>query len=99
MGIRREEVRHVAELARLELPEDELERVAAELSAVLDYVRALDRLDLEGCEPPSFASPLSPLREDRVDERRLAPGEALAMAPQADGSFFVVPPVVENLEP
>jgi aspartyl-tRNA(Asn)/glutamyl-tRNA(Gln) amidotransferase subunit C len=99
MGIRREEVRRVAELARLELRDEDVDRVAAELSAVLEYVRALDRLDLAGCEPLSFAPGESPLREDGPDERRLAAADALAMAPQAEGQFFVVPAVLENLEP
>ncbi len=99
MGIRREEVQHVAELARLEVRDEDIDRVAAELSTVLDYVRALDRLDLGGCEPLSFASPRAPLREDATDARRLSPDEALAMAPRIEGRFFLVPPVVENVEP
>ncbi len=99
MGIRREEVRHIAELARLEVPEEDLDRRAAELSAVLEYAEALRRLDLAGCEPLSFASPEEPLREDRSDGRRLSRDEALAMAPEVEDRFFVVPPVVENLEP
>ena len=99
MGIRREEVRHVAELARLEVREEELDRVAAELSAVLDYVQTLSRLDLTGSEPLSFASPETQLREDSPDGRRLAPEQALAMAPEVEGSFFIVPPVLEDPEP
>jgi aspartyl-tRNA(Asn)/glutamyl-tRNA(Gln) amidotransferase subunit C len=99
MAIRREEVRHVAELARLELPEEELDLVAAQLSAVLEYVRALDRLDLANCEPLSFAPSESLLREDGPDGRRLAAADALAMAPEVEDGFFVVPAVVENLEP
>ena len=96
MAIRPDEVRRIAELARLEIREEELDRVAAELSAVLEYAQALKRLDLAGCEPSSFAPPAEPLRADEPEERRLSPREALAMAPEAEGGFFVVPPVVEG---
>ncbi|HVP13895.1 MAG TPA: Asp-tRNA(Asn)/Glu-tRNA(Gln) amidotransferase subunit GatC [Terriglobales bacterium] len=99
MRIRPEEVRRVAELARLEVRDEDLEHRAVELSAVLEYVEALRRLDLAGWEPLSFASPDAPLREDRPDGRRLSAREALAMAPESDGRFFTVPPVVENVEP
>ena len=96
MAIPRDEVRRIAELARLELGEEELERVAGELAAVLDYARALQRLDLAGCEPRSLVAPGTALRADGPDGQGLAPDDALAMAPEAEGGFFVVPPVVEN---
>jgi len=99
MAIRRDEVLRIAELARLEVPDAELERVAAELSAVLEYAQALNRLDLAGCEPLGFAPAGAPLREDAPDGRQLGAERALAMAPEAEGGFFVVPPVVENLAP
>ena len=99
MAIRREEVERIAELARLEIPEERVERVAAELSAVLDFVAAINRLDLEGCEPTTFAPADAPLRADAPDGRRLAAADALAMAPEAEDGFFLVPPVVENVNP
>jgi aspartyl-tRNA(Asn)/glutamyl-tRNA(Gln) amidotransferase subunit C len=99
MSIRRDEVKRIAELARLEIPEERIERVAAELSAVLDYAASLQRLDLEGCEPSVFADPEAPLRDDARDTRCLDPERALAMAPERDGDFFLVPPIVENLNP
>jgi aspartyl-tRNA(Asn)/glutamyl-tRNA(Gln) amidotransferase subunit C len=99
MAIDRRQVERVAELARLEIPEERLERMASELSAVLDYVAALDRLDLAGCQPTAFAPAEGPLREDASDGRRLAPEAALAAAPEAEGGFFLVPPIVENVNP
>jgi len=99
MPIRRDEVLKIAELARLDLPEDQIERVARELSAVLDYAASLKQLDLGGCEPTAFAPRLAPLREDACDDRRLAPEQALAAAPEAEDGFFLVPPIVENLSP
>ncbi len=99
MSISREEVQRIAELARLEIPEDRLDRMQAELSAVLEFAAALNRLDLGGCEPLSFAPAEAPLREDAVNGRRLTTEAALAAAPDREGGFFRVPPIVENLNP
>jgi aspartyl-tRNA(Asn)/glutamyl-tRNA(Gln) amidotransferase subunit C len=98
MAIPRDEVRRIAELARLEIREEDLDRVAAELSAVLDYAQVLKRLDLAGCEPPSFTPLAAALRADEPDGRRLTPQQALAMAPEAEGGFFVAPPVMGGPE-
>src|SRR5947208_16381536 len=106
MSIDREDVKRIAELARLEIPEDRIERVARELSAVPDYAAALERLDLEGCEPSAFAdlgaagAADAPLRADAIDDvRRFTPEIALAAAPEHADDAFPVPPVVENLHP
>ena len=99
MPIERSEVERIAELARLHIPEERMERVATELSAVLDFVEALRRLDLSGCEPTTFAPADAPLREDEADGRRLGPERATAMAPASEDGFFLVPPIVEHLEP
>jgi aspartyl-tRNA(Asn)/glutamyl-tRNA(Gln) amidotransferase subunit C len=99
MAIDREEIERIATLARIEIPEDAIERTARELSAILDYIAALKKLDLAGCEPTAFAPVESPLREDEIDGRRLTPGSALAAAPEGEAGFFLVPPIVENVNP
>jgi aspartyl-tRNA(Asn)/glutamyl-tRNA(Gln) amidotransferase subunit C len=99
MAIPLEEVRRIAGLARLELGEDDLERVAAELGAVLEYARALKRLDLAGCEPADLPGSGASLRADGPDGRTLGADAALAMAPEAEGGFFLVPPVIGGLAP
>ena len=99
MSIGRDEVRRIAELARIEIPEDGIERLTRELSAVLDYAGALQRLDLTDCEPTDFAPRHAPLREDEVNGRRLTAEAALAAAPEGEHGFFLVPPIVENLNP
>ena len=99
MTIRRDDVERIAELARLEVPESRMERMAAELSAVLEFVTALNRLDLEGQTPTSFAPVGVPLRADEPNGQRLSTEDALAMAPEAEDGFFLGPPIVENLNP
>ena len=95
----RDEVRSIAALARIEIPEDQIARVASDLTGVLAFVATLGQLDLAGCQPMSVAPEGVPLREDRLDGRTLGTEAALAAAPERDGAFFLVPPVVENVNP
>ena len=99
MALSRDEAARIAELARLHVPESELDRLAVELSKVLDFAATLNELEL-GDEPlTAFAPAEAPLRIDGPDGRTLAAGEASANAPEAEAGFFLVPPVVEDLEP
>lgn len=89
------EVRRIAALARLELSPDEEGRLAEQLSAILSYVEQLSALDVEGVEPMTHAlAEATALRDDAVHES-LAPADALANAPARDGTFFVVPRILE----
>jgi aspartyl-tRNA(Asn)/glutamyl-tRNA(Gln) amidotransferase subunit C len=92
MAITREEVLHVAKLARLELSEEEVERFTEQLSAILEAVDKVSELDLSDVEPT--AHPLDLVNVWAEDEPRpsLPVDEALANAPDRDGSFFKVPP-------
>ena len=92
MAITRDEVVHVAKLARLALTEDELDRFAAQLGAILEAVGKVGELDLEGVPPTSH--PLDLANVWREDEPRpsLEIEEALRNAPDQDGNFFKVPP-------
>src|SRR5580765_5121616 len=99
MAIDRAEVRRIAELARLEIPEDAIEHVAAQLTSIREGARPLNELALDGCEPAVFAPEGAPARADEPGTRTLANDDALAGAPEAEDGFFLVPPVVENLEP
>jgi aspartyl-tRNA(Asn)/glutamyl-tRNA(Gln) amidotransferase subunit C len=90
LAITRDDVLHVARLARLEIPEDEIERVRAELGAILEAVGKVSELDLEGVEPTSH--PLDLVNVWGEDEPRpsLSREDALANAPDpADGAFRV----------
>jgi aspartyl-tRNA(Asn)/glutamyl-tRNA(Gln) amidotransferase subunit C len=92
MAITREEVLHVARLARLELTEDEVERFTEQLSAILEAVAKVSELDLSDVEPT--AHPLDLVNVWAEDEPRpsIALEEALANAPEREGGFFKVPP-------
>lgn len=89
--IEREQVLHVARLARLRLSEEEIGRMAAELSSVLDHIERIGELDLDGVEPTSHVVPLeNVLRED--DPRpSLTPEQALEQAPEPLAGGFGVP--------
>ena len=99
MPISREDLDRIAELARLEVPEERIAAMCRQLSEVLEFAGALRRLDLEGCEPSVFAPTDVPLREDEPNGRRLDAARATAAAPEGEDGFFLVPPIVENLEP
>jgi aspartyl-tRNA(Asn)/glutamyl-tRNA(Gln) amidotransferase subunit C len=93
MAITREDVLHVARLARIAIPEEEVERVQAQLAAILDAVGKVSELDLSDVEPTSH--PLAVVNVWADDEPRasLAREEALANAPDpADGAFRVPSP-------
>jgi aspartyl-tRNA(Asn)/glutamyl-tRNA(Gln) amidotransferase subunit C len=96
MKISRQDVQHVARLARLELTEAELERMRVEMDAILAYMDKLRSLDTTGVEPTSHAVPLRNVtREDEPTPS--APREAmLANAPDRAGDFFRVPRIVEE---
>ena len=89
--IERDEVLHVARLARLALDEEEIELMARELSAVLDHVAKIGELDLDGVAPTSHVVELSgALRPD--EPRPCLPREAaLAQAPAVSDGGFLVP--------
>ncbi len=89
----RAQVLHVARLARLELREDEVERMASELSKVLEHIEKIGELDLSGVPPTSHVvDVVNALRPD-VPEPSLAPEVALAQAPEpVDGGFGVPSP-------
>lgn len=94
MPITRDEVRRIARLANLEFTEEEQERFTRQLSAILDHVAHLDRLDTTAVEPTSHAGDdASPLRED-APAPTLSTDEALANAPESGRGLFKVPRVL-----
>ena len=88
--IDRDQVLHVARLARLRVTEDDLERMPAELSKILEHVEKMDELDLDGVEPTSHVVDLTNVLRDDEPRPCLPRDKALAGAPDvADGGFRV----------
>lgn len=95
MALSREDVRHVAQLARLDFSEDEEARMAEEMSRILEYVEKLDELDTSGVPPMSHVLDVTNVyREDDI-ESRIDREQALEAAPDAEQGYFLVPRVVE----
>jgi aspartyl-tRNA(Asn)/glutamyl-tRNA(Gln) amidotransferase subunit C len=92
MAISREDVLHVAALARLGLTEDEVGRLEEQLNAILDAVSKVSELDLEDVPPTSH--PLDVVNVFGVDEPRpsLPLEDVFANAPAREGDLFRVPP-------
>jgi aspartyl-tRNA(Asn)/glutamyl-tRNA(Gln) amidotransferase subunit C len=92
MAISRDEVLHVARLARLALTDEEVERLGAQLNAILEAVGKVSELDLEGVD--ATAHPLDVVNVWAEDEPRpsLPVDEALENAPDREEGFFKVPP-------
>ena len=91
MAITREEVVHVAKLARLELTDDEIERLTGELSAILEAVSKVSQLDLSDVPPTSHPLEVVNVWEDDEPRPCLPVEEALANAPDREDDAFRVP--------
>lgn len=94
--ITRAEVEQVARLARLELTDDEQERMTAQLDAILGYIDKLNALDTSAVEPTTTVIPMvSVMREDTV-RPSLTQADALENAPDREDVFFRVPRIIED---
>jgi aspartyl-tRNA(Asn)/glutamyl-tRNA(Gln) amidotransferase subunit C len=95
--IEREQVLHVAKLARLGLSEEEVERMAGELSGILEHVDRIAELDLDDVEPTSHVVELENVLRADVPHQSLPPEVALSSAPDpAEGAFRVPSPQAEE---
>ena len=96
MKISKDDVINVAELARLEFKEQELEKFTEQLGNILEHIEQLSELNTDNVEPTSHVLDIStPLREDKVVEW-LNTEEVLKNAPESEDNFFVVPQVIED---
>jgi aspartyl-tRNA(Asn)/glutamyl-tRNA(Gln) amidotransferase subunit C len=93
--ISRDQVLHLAQLARLALDEEETAALTEQLDRVLEYARSLEGLDTEGIEPTSHPLPIrTPWREDRC-EAPIPAEQAVANAPERSDTAFVVPKILD----
>ena len=91
--IEREQVLRVAKLARLKLSDDEVERMASELSGILEHVEKISELDLEGVEPTTHVIELQNVLRPDKSRPSWSRDEVLERAPDpASGSFRVPSP-------
>lgn len=96
MSLTRAQVEHIAELAKLELTPEEIERFAGQLSAILDHAARLNAVDTTGIPPTSSVlPPRATLRPD-IPAASLDVEETLRNAPRREGDQFRVPPVQEK---
>jgi aspartyl-tRNA(Asn)/glutamyl-tRNA(Gln) amidotransferase subunit C len=91
VGLSRDDVMHVAALARLELGEDEVELFTAQLSSVLAHAADVAALDLSHLEPSSHPIPVENVLRPDVPRPSLDRAEVLAAAPSVEDNRFRVP--------
>ena len=93
MAISRDEVLHVARLARLALTDEEVERLTEELGAIVDAVSVVGELDLADVPPTSHPLDLVNVWDEDDPRESLPLEDVFANAPERDGDHFRVPPV------
>ena len=96
MQLSRDEVLHVARLARLALTDDEVERFGAQLSVILDHAARVSEVAADDVEPTSHALPLVNVLRDDVVGECLPQEKALSTAPEVEDGRFKVPRIIEE---
>jgi aspartyl-tRNA(Asn)/glutamyl-tRNA(Gln) amidotransferase subunit C len=96
MKLSREEVEHVAELARLELTDSEKDRFAEQLSNILTHIDKLNQLDTDAIEPTSHVLPMKNIFRDDEIQGLFPEGDPLRNAPDKDMGYFKVPKIISE---
>ena len=96
MSITRQDVQHIAELAKLSLSEAEEALYQEQLSAILDYAQRLNTLDTEAIPPTATVLPLHSVMREDTDRPSLPVDKILANAPARSGDSFEVPVILEE---
>ncbi len=95
MSLDKATVARIAHLARIHVPEEDLEPLSGELSTILDWVEQLNEVDTDGVAPmTSVVEMTARWRKDEVNDGDCA-DDVLANAPEAEMGFYTVPKVVE----
>lgn len=95
MALTREEVLHIARLARLGLSEEDIEKFQSQLSTILEHFQVLRQVDTEGVPPTSHTLPLENVMRDDVVQPSWPVDRILANAPQREGDLLRVRAVLE----
>ncbi len=93
-SLSRDEVAHVARLARLQLSDDQLDVFTPQLAAILDHAADVEGLQLDDVPPTAHPYPLANVLRPDVVRSSAIRDEVLAQAPQAEAGMFRVPPVL-----
>ncbi len=96
--ITEKDVDYVAGLARLRLDEEARARLVREMDAILGYMDKLNELNTEGVEPMMHALEMTNVFRDDVVGESMPRDLALETAPQHDGAYFIVPPIMDPEE-
>jgi len=94
LALTKDDIRRVAELARLELTGFEIEEFTRELNGIIGFMEKLKQLDTTGVEPMEYAAPLHNVFRGDLIEPSLGPEQVLANAPDRMGDFFKVPKIL-----
>jgi len=95
MSMDREIIKNIANLARIRVPDDNLDHLAKELSSIMDWVEQLDSVNTDGVEPlASVIDVTLPLREDKITDGDCR-NKILANGPEVEDGYFAVPKVIE----
>lgn len=95
MSISKETVSYVANLARIDLAEQELEQFSRQLDDILRYIDQLKEIDISKIQPTAHVLPLKNVKRKDNQRESLKIKEVLNNAPQKEGKFFKVPKVIE----
>ena len=95
-AISREDVAHLAHLARINIPEEQLDHYAQQLDAILDAVAKVAQAPTDGVPAMSHPVPMTNVFREDVPAPSLAPGAALAGAPAVEDSRFRVPRILDE---
>ena len=96
MPLDRAQVRHIASLARIGIPDEEIDVYVEQLSDIIDQFEALNELDTSGVEPTGHAGELRAVMRDDEPAESLPPEDTLRNAPLRDGEFFRVRAVLDE---
>lgn len=95
MKISREEIEHIASLARLYLTEEEKDLFGSQLASILDYMEKLNELDTRDISPTSHVLPLSNVMHYDMPSHSISREDALRNAPEHTEKFYRVPKIIE----
>lgn len=95
MSLSKETVQYVANLSRIELSDAELDKLAHQLTSILDFISTLNETDISKVEPTSHILPIQNVLREDEPRQSLTSDQALANAPSRVENFFSVPKVIE----